>query len=169
MPISVNDQAYIFLCSVVGGALIAFIYDAFRIKRKAIKTNTIIIHLEDFLYWILVAIIMFAVVYYSNEGEIRGYIFIGTAIGIVLYLLLLSRFVVAAALFILTVLYKALKLIYSIISYPVVAFFRIISVPVRFLLKKTKAMWKKMRQLGKRRLTMVSIWHRIFKNARKKI
>jgi len=65
--------------------IIAFIYDAFRIKRRAVKTSALVTYIEDIIYWIIVSIIMFAVVYYSNEGEIRGYLFLGTILGAVLY------------------------------------------------------------------------------------
>ena len=52
----------------MGGMLIAFIYDLFRVKRKTIRTKTLGVVIEDFLFWILAALVMFSVVYYSNEG-----------------------------------------------------------------------------------------------------
>ena len=61
--------------------IIAFIYDVFRI-RKAIRTSNIIVYFEDFIYWILVALVLF-VVYISNEGELRGYLIVGAIIGII--------------------------------------------------------------------------------------
>jgi hypothetical protein len=33
------------------------------------------IYVEDFFYWIIAALVMFAIVYLSNDGELRGYIF----------------------------------------------------------------------------------------------
>ena len=57
--------------------LIAFIFDLFRIKRKAVETGNLLTYIEDLLYWIIAALVMFAVVYLANEGELRGYIFLG--------------------------------------------------------------------------------------------
>ena len=99
LPDSVSSQVYIFICSIAGGMLIAFIYDLFRIKRKAVKTRSIFIHIEDFAYWIVVALVMFTCVYLSNDGQVRGYIFIGSTIGVVLYVLLFSRAVTKVIIF----------------------------------------------------------------------
>ena len=83
--VSVSNQAYVFLSCVLGGMIIAFVYDIFRVRRKAIKSGNLIVYFEDFIYWIIVALVLFAVVYRSNEGEIRGYLILGVIIGIILY------------------------------------------------------------------------------------
>lgn len=169
MPISVSNQAYVFLCSVLGGILIAFVYDAFRIKRKVVKTGTVFIQLEDFAYWLIVAIIMFGIVYYSNEGEIRGYIFLGTILGVVLYILLLSRIIMGTALFLLRLIYKILKTVWMIVSYPIKLLIRIIAIPARFIAKMAGKGLKSIRRAGRNRLSRVAIWRRVFRNIRKKI
>ena len=169
LPVSVSNQAYIFLCSILGGILIAFIYDAFRVARKAVKTGSIVTHLEDFIFWIIVAVIMFGVVYYSNEGEIRGYIFIGTVLGVVLYVLLLSRFVMCAALFILRIIYIILKTFWMVISYPFRVMYNVASVPVRYSSKLLGKGFKGIRRAGKNQMAKASMIKRMFKNMLKKI
>jgi len=89
-----------FLNCVLGGMIVAFVYDIFRVRRKAIKSSNLIVYFEDFIYWIIVALILFAIIYRSNEGELRGYLMLGVAIGIILYALLLSRIVMAVFLFV---------------------------------------------------------------------
>lgn len=169
MPISVSNQAYIFLCSVIGGMIIAFIYDAFRIKRKAVKTRNLMIHIEDFVYWMLVAVVMFTVVYYSNEGEIRGYIFIGTVIGVILYIMLLSKIITESSLFIIKVVSSILKFVWRVVTWPFMISYRILRVPVRFVLKISGKAARKVKGAGKVRLAKAAIWRKIFKNFRKKI
>jgi spore cortex biosynthesis protein YabQ len=78
--ISIVDQVYIFLYAILGGAIVAFLYDILRIKRRAIKTSIILVSLEDILYWLVAAVLLFLIVYKSNSGEMRGYIFIGNVI-----------------------------------------------------------------------------------------
>ena len=169
MPVSVSNQAYVFLCSVIGGMLIAFIYDVFRIKRKAIKTRSIFIHIEDFLYWIIVAIVMFALVYYSNEGEIRGYIFLGNILGVILYSLLLSKIIINSSMFILNVIYKILKTICIVLLYPFKIVLKILKIPERFIFKILRGIYRKLRGAGKNRLAKVKIWRKVLKNFSKKI
>ena len=165
----VSSQAYIFLCSVIGGALIGFIYDIFRIKRKAIRTNNIALYIEDFIYWIIVSLVMFGVVYYSNDGEIRGFTFLGTAIGVVLYILLLSKYVIKVALFIIRTVYRVLKVMWKVVAFPFKIVFKILRIPAGFLLKHMKKTYRKTRSIGRNQMSKAIIWGRVFKNIRKKI
>jgi len=149
--------------------IIAFIYDVFRIKRKAIKTSNLIVYFEDFVYWILVALVLFAVVYISNDGELRGYIFIGALIGIVLYTLLLSRIVMTIFLFTIKIIYKFFSTVCIILLLPFKILYKILKVPAKIVLKGFKTIFGKARRIGKARLSRFSIWKRRFKNIIKKI
>lgn len=119
MITSISSQATIFLCTIIGGAVIALIYDLFRILRKTVRTGSLVIHVEDLLFWLIVSIVMFMTIYYSNDGELRVFMFIGACIGVILYVLLLSRIVMASSLFII-----------RIVSYPFVLIIRILKAPV---------------------------------------
>jgi len=168
MPVSVSNQAYIFLWSVIGGMLIAFIYDIFRIKRRAVKTHSMVIYIEDFLYWIIVALVMFGVVYYSNQGEIRGYIFIGMVLGIVLYVSLLSRIIINSTLFIIGILKKVIMTLWNILIYPFKILYRIFRVPLRLVYRIMGKGLRKTRRIGRNNYAKIKIWGRVFKNIRKK-
>lgn len=169
MQISVSNQAYVFLCSILGGILIAFIFDLFRIKRKAVVTSNLLTYFEDLLYWIIAALVLFAVVYYANEGELRGYILIGTIIGATLYIVLLSRLVIKITLRLIRLVYKILELLWRIISYPIKFILKVISIPALFVLNSILKLLKKIRRIRKAGLLRLSIGNRLFKNARKKI
>jgi len=45
--VSVSNQAYVFLNCVLGGMIVAFVYDIFRVRRKAIKSSNLIVYFED--------------------------------------------------------------------------------------------------------------------------
>lgn len=169
MPISVNTQALIFIYSVIGGMLIAFIYDAFRIKRKAVKTRSIAIFIEDFIYWIIVALIMLTMIHYSNEGEIRGYIFLGTAVGVILYISLFSRVVIKISLQVIEIICRIFRIIWRVLSFPFKLVIKIISIPCKYAEKGIRKAAGSARRAGRNRLAKVSMWRRVIKNFRKKI
>lgn len=169
MPISVANQVYTFLYSVIGGAVIAFIYDVFRIKRKAIKTKSLIIQLEDLLYWIIVSIVMFAVIYYSNEGEIRGFIFIGTVLGVILYVTLLSNIIMKVSLFILKIISRILRAIWIVVSFPFRLIIKILSIPIKLLVKISGTGIKNARNIARNKRTKAALWRRVRKNLKEKI
>lgn len=169
MTVSVSSQAYIFLCSVVGGVAIALLYDVFRIMRKAVKTGNLITYVEDLLFWILVAAIMFSTVYYSNEGELRSYIFLGTLLGVILYALLFSKVVMGSSLFIIRIVKGILRFLWMIISFPFRIVIRILAIPGKAAAKHAGNSLKSIKRAGRTRLSKAALWRKTFKNSRKKI
>lgn len=145
----------------------AFIYDLFRIKRKAIRTRNIVIYIEDFFFWIIVALVMFFVVYLSNEGELRGYIMIGTILGVVLYILLLSSIVIKWSLIIIRTVCMIIKKVWMIATYPIRIILRILSIPAKFFGRKFMKLFRGIRRASKNRIANMKIRRRIFRNSRK--
>jgi spore cortex biosynthesis protein YabQ len=94
MSTFVYYQAYVFLATFYGGIIIGFIYDLYKIYRSLLKPRKIIAVLQDLFFWCVVTIIALAVLLYSNNGELRWYIFMGFVLGAVMYNILLSRVVV---------------------------------------------------------------------------
>lgn len=169
MSISVSGQAFTFLCSVIGGVAIALIYDIFRIKRKAVKTGKFMTYIEDLFFWLLVAVVMFTMLYYSNEGELRSYLFLGAFIGVVFYALLFSKPIMNSSLFIINIIRKIFKAVWSVVSYPFRLLFRLLAIPMRISRRLAGKSLRGIRKTGRNRLARVAIWRRAFKNMRKKI
>lgn len=119
MILSIGSQAYAFLFSVVGGMVIALVYDAFRVFRRAVKTGSVVTGVQDSLFWLLVSAIMFLTVLYSNDGELRAYLFVGTFLGLVLYTFLFSKVVMGSSLFIIKIITTMAKATAKCISYPI--------------------------------------------------
>lgn len=118
MSVSVANQANIFLMSVAGGIIAAFIYDLFRIRRRVIRACALLVHVEDLLYWMLAAVLFFITAYYSNDGEIRGYMFVGAGIGAVLYAFTFGRVVMKAFVTIISYIGFLLKAVAGVLFYP---------------------------------------------------
>jgi len=133
--ILIVEQVYIFLYAILGGAIAAFFYDILRIKRRAITTNVIIVGLEDILYWFVAAIFFFITVYRSNSGEMRGYIFIGNVIGVIIYESLFSKIIIDSSVMVINLIKRILLFIFKILSYPFKLIFKILKIPICFIFK----------------------------------
>ncbi len=113
------NQAYLFLIFILNGILIGVIFDIFRILRKSFCTPNIVTYIEDSLFWLISAFIVLYSLFVFNNGEIRGYIFIGIICGIALYILFLSRFVVKISVKIILFLKKVVYSVLKVIIYPI--------------------------------------------------
>ncbi len=169
MIVSVSAQAYVFLCTIAGGMAIALVYDIFRIFRKAIKTGSLATYFQDLLYWIFAALIMFLTVYYSNDGELRAYLFIGAFLGVVLYVLLLSRIVMGSSIFLISIASKIIKAVIFVIASPFRLILKVMAVPARKAARAAGRSVRKARSNGKVRLSKLRFLKKSIKNIRKKI
>ena len=164
----VLGQMHIFLCAIAAGAAVALLYDLLRIKRRAIKTNVIIVSLEDILYWLVSAIIIFLTVYNSNSGEIRGYIFMGNIAGVLIYLLLLSKIVISSSMAIINLFKKICRFIFIVLMYPVKIIVKILSIPFGFLFRLVRRIASKSKSSVRHQINKIKVWGRVLKNIRKK-
>lgn len=94
MSDSVMVELYIFCMSIMLGIIMSFVYDIIRVFRKVITRGTVIVAIEDIVVMFVAAIITFNMIYKNNNGIIRSYIIIGILLGITLYLVSISRFIV---------------------------------------------------------------------------
>ena len=88
------SQAYLFLIFSINGILIGLLFDFFRILRKSFKTPDFVTYIEDFVFWFLTGLIILYSIFKFNNGELRAYIFIALFIGIVIYMLALSKYII---------------------------------------------------------------------------
>lgn len=105
-------QFNIFINFILTGFIIGILYDVFRILRKSFKTLDIVTYIQDIIFWILTGIILLYSIFTFNNGELRGYIFIGILSGVVLYMLLISKYFICVTV-------KFIKFIKKIIFYPI--------------------------------------------------
>ncbi len=74
-----------FLVMVVGGIVVSGLYDIYRGLWLARYQRSWLKHLGDMIFSILASIIVIILLFYSNWGKIRLYVFIGLGIGIITY------------------------------------------------------------------------------------
>lgn len=136
MILSVSEQSRLFLMTVVMGGGLGFLYDLFRIWRKLWKHSNFMVHVEDVLYWVLVSLLMFYFLLSESYGEIRFFSLLGAFIGMALYFLLLSPFVLKILLTIITFMGNAIKRAIALLMWPLRVALNIVTIPLWYSLKK---------------------------------
>ncbi len=112
------NQIQLFFIFIINGLLIGLLFDFFRILRKAIKTSDFITYIEDVLFWIFTGLIILYSIFTYNNGEIRLFMFIAILIGIIIYMALISKFIISANMLIINTVKKIFSTIFKIIKIP---------------------------------------------------
>ena len=85
MEIHLTEQASVFLNSLFLGAVLGCIYDFFRITRLAFVIPSLLVLLEDLMFFLVSSIILFNYLLQSNHGQIRSFILVGVVLGWTIY------------------------------------------------------------------------------------
>ena len=143
MHSTIAIQLYSLFVFTISGVAIGIFFDIFRVLRRSFKTSDIITYLEDILFWILTGSFFLYILFKYNNGQIRSYVLIGTATGVIIYMLTISRYFIKINVFIVTTIKK-------IIIYPIkviISFFKKVLKPITFMVinikKGTKNVVKK--------------------------
>jgi spore cortex biosynthesis protein YabQ len=131
--LSTSNQAYIFLSTVYAGLIIGFLYDCCRMVRKMIRAGVVITGVLDLLFWSIIGVLSFLVLFYVNDGNVRIYTLLGFAVGWILYLLSLSRFVMLSLNWIYDTLAKLIQWLVKIILWPFVKLWRVLVKPFNWI------------------------------------
>lgn len=138
----VENQAYLFLVFSLTGIVIGILFDIFRVSRKVFHTSDIVTYIEDILFWVLSGFFILFNIWYFNNGKIRLYMFLGMIMGIIIYLLLISNFIMKLITiifnFIKIIFYKILKTPISVIISILSKFFKMIEIFLNKFVKKGK-------------------------------
>lgn len=125
MSESIIRDNYFLLYSLLLGISVTVLYDLLRIFRRVVGHSDWLVSLEDFLYWIVVAICVFYMMHKENNGTLRWFAILGAAVGMLLYKKLISRFFVEYVA-------KALCFLLKMLG----KFLHVLFTPLRFLLGK---------------------------------
>ncbi len=132
MNILVVDQLYIFAWAIIFGGLLGLFYDFIRIFRRLLPHEKFAIGIEDLLFWFIAGIIIFGYVFNTNDGKMRGFIFIGLSLGATFYFMLLSSIII----------YYVTRFISKVINL-IISPIRILTKPIHIFLKSTTKGLKK--------------------------
>lgn len=79
------NQTQMFLTALLLGAGVGVVYDFFRVTRVAFSLSRLAIALQDLLFFLLTALVVFRYFLEQSSGEVRLFALIGVFLGWVLY------------------------------------------------------------------------------------
>lgn len=85
MQEAVTGQLLFFFASVMFGAFLLFVYDIIRGFRRVFIHKAWLASMEDFLFWLFVGVSSFWFLCWYNQGELRGFFFMGLGLGMLIY------------------------------------------------------------------------------------
>lgn len=88
-----QEILFLLISLALGEGLVVF-YDVFRIFRRILPHGVIWISVEDILYWIVCALLVFGMIFQTNDGLVRGFSIGGICIGMLFYNHFVSPFFV---------------------------------------------------------------------------
>ena len=89
--VSIMEEAMLFVDGFFLGAILVAGYDLIRVFRRLIRHGILWVSIEDCIYWLVCAVLMFAMLYQNNDGRIRAYIFGAAVVGGLVYHLVLGK------------------------------------------------------------------------------
>lgn len=149
MSSQIVEETLFLYHSVLLGVFVAVIYDIIRIFRRVVKHNRFFLSLEDILYWVFCAWEVFYLLYKESSGVLRWFAILGIALGMFLYLISISRFVVH---FVSKVINKCLHIVEKIIGILLTPFGRVAR-KIGAVSKRTKHFTKRGGHFLKKKLT----------------
>ena len=117
MPLGLNMQISLVIYSLIGGIITGVLFDIYRGIRglNSIKILTII---QDILFCILIALIVFTFLLYSNYAFLTPYVYMFIIIAILLYFKFISKYFYASGIAISRLFYKLIRIFIKNILYP---------------------------------------------------
>jgi len=119
MVISINKQLMLILLSIIAGLIIGIMFDIYRLIRGIESPNKVITFIEDILFWVFNAIIVFIFLFLYNYAYIGFYVYLWIIAGLGIYLKFLSRVIIKVFNKIFNVIGKCFRVLKNIILYPI--------------------------------------------------
>ncbi|KYZ78270.1 hypothetical protein AXX12_01640 [Anaerosporomusa subterranea] len=128
-----NEQLYTFLLLAATGAVLAFVFDCYRVTRNTLKLRRFATALGDLFYWLLATVVVFLALLKGNWGEIRFFVFLALFSGAGLYFRFLSVYATLILGKTARTIGKILRLVGVVISYLLI---RPILLPTRWVYRR---------------------------------
>lgn len=131
----VTNQVFLSFIFIVNGIIIGLLFDFFRILRKTFKTKDIVTYIQDILFWILTGIILLYSIFTFNNGEIRLFMFLAIMIGISIYMLIFSSYIIKINVTMINLIKNIISKVLNILFIPLYKLFnKIFFKPINFLI-----------------------------------
>lgn len=118
MLFSVSSQFNLLIFSLLAGILTGVLFDIYRVIRGLKVPNKIVTFIEDTLFWIFTSIIIFIFLLNTNFAYMRGYVYLSIAVGIILYIWLISKYFINLQYKIIKIITKFIRVSFKLLIYP---------------------------------------------------
>lgn len=137
MLFSIPMQFHILIFSIIAGVITGILFDLYRVFRGLENPNKIITFIEDTMFWILTGIIVFIFLFSTNNAYMSAYVYCFLSLGIVLYILLLSRTFIKIQYKITKNIIRVIRIVFNFLTYPLhLVFYKIKRKNKQKILKK---------------------------------
>ncbi len=117
MPLELRVQLNIVIYSLLAGLLTGTFFDAYRVIRGS-NINKIVMWIEDLLFWVLCAVIIFTFLLYFNYAFLGIYVYMFMFLSLLIYFKLVSNKIVKIEKIIKMELLKVIRIIFKNVIYP---------------------------------------------------
>ncbi|MBP1996165.1 spore cortex biosynthesis protein YabQ [Paenibacillus eucommiae] len=139
---------FMMFCS---GLALGTLFDVFRVLFGKLRLPRFILPFADIVFWVVATGLVFWLLLYSNEGQVRVFVFLGIGIGICCYFALLSHWIIWLILLFIRIavsLYRfAKKMVELFLIKPIVGIYRLTLVIFGFLFAVAVFLYKIVLQL----------------------
>ena len=160
MFLSSRHELFVLLGTFIGGLVLGLVFDIFRIYRKNFKGASSFVWLQDVLMWAVMLVVVYVTVFITNSAQIRWYEFAGFGAGVAVYMVVLSTFVVMVSSAVIGIIKKIFSFVFLIIMFPFRLIWKLLSRPVKFIIKWLKTLFRRFFQSQKSNFLR---FYRIFK------
>jgi len=130
---TLSQQLLVFGLTVALGILIGVLFDFYRMLNRVIRPSSWLTQVGDLLFWLLLSGMVFWLLLIGNWGEVRAYVFLGLALGLIGHLRWFSKTTLRFWNWLFRLTGKVYGCFISIIGWPVRLFSRIVVVPIGWL------------------------------------
>nr|WP_275984053.1 spore cortex biosynthesis protein YabQ [Paenibacillus hamazuiensis] len=135
----------------LGGLALGVLYDLYRVLSDRLNVPNWVLAILDIVYWLVGTVLVFRLLYASNHGQVRIFIFIGLVIGILFYFSFLSRMTIRFICFMIKVVQAAIRIgkrtIDIFIVTPILFLYRCVIILFGFLMALAIFLYKFVLQL----------------------
>ena len=90
MPLTITEQFNMIFFSLITGIVIGMLFDVYRIGRGVCKFKIIVI-IQDILFWIFAAIVIFTFLLYTNYAFLSAYVYSAIIFSTFFYVVFISN------------------------------------------------------------------------------
>ena len=148
------------------GGWIGLIFDIYRVLSGQLRISRWLLPLFDLFYWVFAALLVFRVLFYSNYGQLRMFVFIGLMIGFVIYFTWVSKTTIRLILWTIHLIKRVVMILQRMVDLfiitPILAFYKLILLILGFFIAFAVFLYKIMLQLSYPiRFLFKFIYHRV--------